>query len=201
MRFPGRATSYATILVLVLLTGGAAAGSIASAPAGSRAVASRPNYSHGSLSASPTPVSTSTIPPTPTTSTAGECSTTRLMLTDNGQPDTAGGSMKWDFALKNEGLTCTLPRMWLSGEAKSQSLEVGTATFNEPTSISAGATAHFVLVDGVLCGFLVPDPNCVKVSNVALQGLDHPVALGLTIGMLSVPGAKLGIQWETPTAR
>jgi hypothetical protein len=67
MGVPGRATSWATILVLVLLTGGAVAGSIATAPTGSRAVAQGPNYSHGSLSASPTTGSTSSIPPIATT--------------------------------------------------------------------------------------------------------------------------------------
>jgi len=69
MGVPGRATSWAAILVLVLLTGGAAAGLVASTPTGSEAVAPRPNYSHGSLSTSLTSVPTSTVPPTSTTAT------------------------------------------------------------------------------------------------------------------------------------
>jgi hypothetical protein len=133
--------------------------------------------------------------------TLGECSTTRLVLTNNGQPDTPGGSMEWDFALTNKGLPCTLPTMWLSGEATPKSFVVKTASFNEPTSLAGGATAHFVLVDGVLCGFVLPDPDCVKVSNIALRGLDHPLSLGLTFGMLPGPGATLGIRWSPLTAR
>jgi hypothetical protein len=69
MRVPGRATSWATVLVLVLLTGGAVAGSISTAPTGSRTVDARSNYGHGSLSAFPPSVPTSTIPATSTTTT------------------------------------------------------------------------------------------------------------------------------------
>ena len=53
MGVPGRATSWATILVLVLLTGGAAAGSISTAPVGPTGPI---NYSHGTLSGSSTPL-------------------------------------------------------------------------------------------------------------------------------------------------
>jgi hypothetical protein len=69
MGIPGRATSVATILALVLLTAGAAAGSIATIPKVSAAVQARPTNSRGSLSAIPTPVPTSTPPPTSTTTT------------------------------------------------------------------------------------------------------------------------------------
>src|SRR5580692_7141408 len=69
MGVPGRTRSWVTILILVLLTGGAAAGSIATTPPRATAAVQRPNYRHGGFSDSQPSVTTSTIPATSTTST------------------------------------------------------------------------------------------------------------------------------------
>jgi hypothetical protein len=74
----GRATSWGTLLVLVLLTEGAAVGSLVTAPKGS--LGSRSNYSHGSLSASPVQPSTTPILPFSTTTTTSPSPTTEVVM-------------------------------------------------------------------------------------------------------------------------
>lgn len=142
MGFPGRATSWATILVLVLLTGGAAAGSIASVPTGSGTVGPRPNYSHGSLSASSTSVPTSTIPAiSSTTTTAGippgtaPCAAGDFAAQGGRQGGGAEGVAEGTVILTNEsGEPCVLsdnPSVSLS-RSDGSSLDVQAASPRNP---------------------------------------------------------------------
>jgi hypothetical protein len=57
-------------------------------------------------------------------------------------------------------------------------------------------TAHLVLNDGLECGHVIPDPNCVRVSNLALDGLGRPLSLGLGVLSREVGGADRSLAPE-----